>query len=193
MSTTVCPPPPYTSHRIKSPNLTGVHDRLIAFESLRLSRFHTFVQSENPTFTAIDHFVWTQVELYYSLIACTVFCLRPFMDAITTHYGTAGDYSLGSSSRTQQQSASSRSQESYALQSVAREHIGRKAEYIFPTGAGTGTVEANTLAPRGNSRGGAGNSDHEEDNSVWSVESSRMLIRKDVEYSVSHAPRDDDD
>ena len=114
------------------------------------------------------------------------------MDAVTTHYGTAGDYSLGSSNRTtQQQSASSRSHESYALQSVAREHIGKKAEYIFPSGAGTGTVEANTLAPRGESRGGPGHSDHE-GNSVHSVESSRMLIRKDVEYSVSHGPREDD-
>jgi hypothetical protein len=39
--------------------------------------------------------VWLiALHLNYALIACTVFCLRPFMNALTTHYGTAGDSNL---------------------------------------------------------------------------------------------------
>lgn len=174
-------------HTTASNSLTlQITNRLIVFQSLRLAKYHTYVQSRDPTFTAIDHFVWTQVELYYSLISCTVFCLRPFMDAVTTHYGTAGDISLGSSSRTQHQSnldVSSRSREGYALHTLGKDQMARKGDLLFPNGVSR--AEANTLSPRG----GGASSDHEEGNSVWSVESSRMLIRKDVEISVSHTPR----
>ena len=35
-----------------------------------------------------------QVEVQYALVACSVFCLRPFMAAVSTNYGTAGDSTL---------------------------------------------------------------------------------------------------
>ncbi|KAJ5744350.1 hypothetical protein N7533_009220 [Penicillium manginii] len=71
---------------------------LMIFSSLRLSALREYTTTENPTLTAISHTVFTQLQLNYSLIACTAFCLRPFMSALTTNYGTAGDSNLGSSS-----------------------------------------------------------------------------------------------
>jgi hypothetical protein len=33
----------------------------------------------------------------FALVACSVFCLRPFMAAVSTNYGTAGDSTLENS------------------------------------------------------------------------------------------------
>ncbi|KKK22661.1 hypothetical protein ARAM_002581 [Aspergillus rambellii] len=53
--------------------------------------------SLDPTLAAVQPIIWSQVELHYALIACSVFCLRPFMAAVSTGYGTAGDSTLESS------------------------------------------------------------------------------------------------
>ncbi|KAJ5963996.1 uncharacterized protein N7479_003872 [Penicillium vulpinum] len=71
---------------------------LIIFSALHLSTLKDYTTTKNPTFAAISHMIYTQLQLNYTLIACTVFCLRPFMNALTTSYGTAGDANLGSSS-----------------------------------------------------------------------------------------------
>ncbi|OGE56390.1 hypothetical protein PENARI_c003G02958 [Penicillium arizonense] len=71
---------------------------LIIFSALHLSTLKEYTTTKNPTLTAISHTVFTQLHLNYAIITCTVFCLRPFMNALTTYYGTAGDSNLGSSS-----------------------------------------------------------------------------------------------
>ncbi|KAL2829770.1 hypothetical protein BDW59DRAFT_34310 [Aspergillus cavernicola] len=53
--------------------------------------------SRDPTLNAVSSIIWAQVELNYALVACGVFCLRPFMAAVSTNYGTAGDSTLESS------------------------------------------------------------------------------------------------
>ncbi|KAJ6166660.1 hypothetical protein N7470_002107 [Penicillium chermesinum] len=72
-------------------------DQLIVFAALHLSRLAGYTTSTNPTFAAVRPAVFSQVQLNYALVACTVFCLRPFMHAVTNYYGTAGDSNLGSS------------------------------------------------------------------------------------------------
>ncbi|CAI7627396.1 unnamed protein product [Penicillium pancosmium] len=49
------------------------------------------------TVAAIEPSLWLQVQVHYALVACSVFCLRPFMAAVSTNYGTAGDSTLESS------------------------------------------------------------------------------------------------
>jgi hypothetical protein len=154
------------------------------------------VQSRNPTFAAIDLFIWTQVALNYTIIACIVYCLRPFMNAIATYYGTGGDSNLGSS-RTgrayyKSRNAISQSQESHALQPLSRDNVLRQVDpFLRPTLSGTGAAETVVMSPSDNA-GGRGNSDHEDEgkSSVYSEDgSTRMIIRKDVEYMVQREDR----
>ncbi|CDM35486.1 hypothetical protein DTO013E5_8034 [Penicillium roqueforti] len=73
---------------------------LIIFSLIHISTLHTALKSKDTTLAAVNPTVWMQVELQYALVACSVFCLRPFMAAVSTNYGTAGDSTLeGSASR----------------------------------------------------------------------------------------------
>ncbi|KAJ5518552.1 hypothetical protein N7453_000974 [Penicillium expansum] len=73
---------------------------LIIFSLVHISALHTSLNSTDTTLAAVEPTVWMQVELHYALVACSVFCLRPFMAAVSTNYGTAGDSTLeGSASR----------------------------------------------------------------------------------------------
>ncbi|KAJ5164590.1 uncharacterized protein N7500_006420 [Penicillium coprophilum] len=70
---------------------------LIIFSLIHISTLHTALNNEDTTLAAVRPTVWMQVELHYALVACSVFCLRPFMAAVSTNYGTAGDSTLESS------------------------------------------------------------------------------------------------
>ncbi|KAJ5513083.1 hypothetical protein N7463_002635 [Penicillium fimorum] len=70
---------------------------LIIFSLVHISTLHTALNNEDTTLATVEPTVWMQVELHYALVACSVFCLRPFMAAVSTNYGTAGDSTLESS------------------------------------------------------------------------------------------------
>ncbi|KAH8432486.1 uncharacterized protein LDX57_010123 [Aspergillus melleus] len=194
---------------------------LIPLESLRLAAFHKFINSHNPTFDSIAHYVWTQVEMNYSLVACTVFCLRPFMNAVTTAYGTAGDENLEASSRSRStpygsgtmygsgRHGKSHNQSQtggggggdFALQSFgAASASGARHGYthtqqgaFVPRGA-PGSEGAETLVTTfPGSSGAPSQEDRDERGSVGSDGSTRMIIKKDVEYTVQTEPRRADD
>ncbi|KAJ5831698.1 hypothetical protein N7474_000009 [Penicillium riverlandense] len=178
---------------------TDPTDRLIIFSVLHLSALKEYTTTKNPTFTAISPTVFTQLHLNYALIACTVFCLRPFMNALTTYYGTAGDSNLGSSSGgygygfgsgrrgNTDPYASGRSRD-YEMGRL-KGRPGRRASGLFrerpDVGDGTenGTVVCEAVGPAHSGEGrseGEGGSVHS-----GSDGSTRMIIRKEVEYSVS--------
>lgn len=154
---------------------------------------------ENPTFTAISHTIFTQLHLNYALVACTVFCLRPFMNALTTNYGTAGDSNLGSSSGgygygygsgrrgNTDPYATGRSRD-YEMGTV-KGRPARRASGLFTgrpdvgDGMENGTVVCEAGGP---SNSGEGRSEGDRGSMrSGSDGSTRMIIRKDVEYSVS--------
>ncbi|KAJ6128479.1 hypothetical protein N7471_009696 [Penicillium samsonianum] len=70
---------------------------LIIFSLIHIATLRTSLNSKDTTLAAVKPTVWMQVELHYALVACSVFCLRPFMAAVSTNYGTAGDSTLESS------------------------------------------------------------------------------------------------
>ncbi|CAG7937323.1 unnamed protein product [Penicillium nalgiovense] len=171
--------------------------RLIIFSALHLSALKEYATEGNPTFTAISHTVFTQLHLNYALIACTVFCLRPFMNALTTHYGTAGDSNLGSSSGGYAYGSRIRGDTDPYVSGRSRDYEmgtvkgrpGHRASGIFnkrpDVGDGTenGTVVCEAAGP---SHSGEGRSDRDGGSTrSGSDGSTRMIIRKDVEYSVS--------
>ncbi|KAJ5382188.1 hypothetical protein N7517_000099 [Penicillium concentricum] len=170
---------------------------LIIFSALHLSRLKEYTTIQNPTFTAINHSIFTQLHLNYALVACTVFCLRPFMRALTTYYGTAGDSHLGSSSGgygygsgrqgDTDPYASGRSRD-YELGTL-KGRSGQRASGLLRDrpdagdGAENGTVVCEVAGPsqsgEGRSEGDVGSMRSGSDGST------RMIIRKEVEYSVS--------
>ncbi|KAF3016616.1 hypothetical protein E8E15_004089 [Penicillium rubens] len=170
---------------------------LIILSALHLSALKGYASEENPTFTAISHTVFTQLHLNYALIACTVFCLRPFMNALTTHYGTAGDSNLGSSSGGYASGSRRRGDTDPYVSGRSRDYEmgtlkgrpGHRASGLFnkrpDVGDGTenGTVVCEATGP---SHSGEGRSDRDGGSTrSGSDGSTRMIIRKDVEYSVS--------
>jgi hypothetical protein len=173
---------------------TDLPNRLIVFSALHLSTLKEYTTSKNPTLTAISHTVFTQLHINYAIITCTVFCLRPFMNALTTFYGTAGDSNLDSSGYGYSSGrqgytdpyASGRSCD-YEMGAV-KGRPGRRASGLFRVrpnvGDGTenGTVicEAAGPAHSGERSDGEGSSTRS-----GSDGSSRMIIRKQVQYSVS--------
>ncbi|KAJ6171406.1 hypothetical protein N7470_000473 [Penicillium chermesinum] len=99
---------------------------LIAFTILHLSTLSTALNDEDVTLAAVEPTLWLQVEVHYALVACSVFCLRPFMAAVSTNYGTAGDSNLessGSRSRATKDSSGSTSR-SRSMSRVRRKRTG---------------------------------------------------------------------
>ncbi|KAJ5826559.1 hypothetical protein N7447_003322 [Penicillium robsamsonii] len=170
---------------------------LIILSAVHLSRLKEYTTIKNPTFTAINHSIFTQLHLNYALVACTVFCLRPFMNALTTYYGTAGDSYLGSSSGGYAYGsgrqgdtdpfASGRSRD-YELGNL-KGRSGHRASGLFKErpdvgdGMENGTVVCEAAGPvqlgEGRSGGDMGSTRSGSDGST------RMIIRKEMEYSVS--------
>ncbi|CAG8038448.1 unnamed protein product [Penicillium nalgiovense] len=70
---------------------------LIIFSLIHISSLHAALNNKDTTLAAVKPTIWMQVELHYALVACSVFCLRPFMAAVSTNYGTAGDSTLENS------------------------------------------------------------------------------------------------
>ncbi|PYH93789.1 hypothetical protein BO71DRAFT_430614 [Aspergillus ellipticus CBS 707.79] len=160
---------------------------LIAFASLHLYHLNHYSYSLNPTLAIIDSYVWTQMEMNYALIVCTAFCLAPFMRAISVTYGNAGEVTLGTSSANSKSAKyakdRSKQSQSYALQSIENPEEGRygnhRAEPSQPTFAPDlpGGLATATAYDGGSRTDG---------DSVASTESTKMIIKKNVEYSVTH-------
>lgn len=184
---------------------------LIIFTVLRLYYLHTSIHSQDPSFDGVNTYIWTQTELNYSLITCTIFCLRPFMVAVSTNYGTAGDASLagtkvaslninyGSGSGGQRSRTIG---EGFTLQAMTNSFkkdvssISTSAERLKSDTlqAESGPVVKTTVStsPLKSSRRTKYGGLHDGRNSVGSDESTKMIIRKDVEYSVQHHTRKPD-
>ncbi|XRM48295.1 hypothetical protein ABZX51_011225 [Aspergillus tubingensis] len=179
-----------TSRKVIVLSSFAVRLPLIAFTSLHLYHLKNYAYSTNPTLDIIDSYVWTQMGMNYSLIVCTSFCLAPFMRAISVTYGNAGEVTLGTSS-TRSKSGKyardvSKQSQSYVLQSMDnQEEAGlamnnpRHSRPTFVPEQSAGSF--NATAYDGSSR--------TDGDSVASSESTRMIIKKDVEVTVTHEPR----
>ncbi|KAJ5158022.1 uncharacterized protein N7500_007673 [Penicillium coprophilum] len=169
---------------------------LIIFSALHLSRLKEYTNVHNPTFTAINHTIFTQLHLNYALVACTAFCLRPFMNALTTYYGTAGDaylsssggYGYGSSGQGDTDPYASGRSRDYELgrlkgRPTRRASVLLKDRPDMGDGTENGTVLCEATGPaqlgEGRPEADVGSTRSGSDGST------RMIIRKEVEYSVS--------
>ncbi|KAL2809704.1 hypothetical protein BJX63DRAFT_434984 [Aspergillus granulosus] len=162
---------------------------MMVFAVLHINYLQRNINSNDPTFDSVVSIIWAQVELHFSLVACSVFCLRPFMAAVSTNYGTAGDSTLGSSLDASKQKSGNSNHNSSDLASGTR-GTGKQTiaygamETDFgamkrPRGQSTKAIaddEIELVEPQGGASVGANRSD----------ESTKMIIRKDVQYTVEY-------
>ncbi|KAL3475628.1 hypothetical protein BJX99DRAFT_259234 [Aspergillus californicus] len=172
-------------------------NRMIAFAILHIYHLQKNFGSQDPTLDAVQGMIWSQVELHYALVACSVFCLRPFMAAVSTNYGTAGDSTLESSRDASKQKSGgsntvsgsgSGNRASLPLignQTVAFGTVQQTGSDSVPGLKRARTQEARVMGPPGMGedielveqlRGG----------SIGSDRSAKMIIRKDVQYTVEY-------
>jgi hypothetical protein len=139
----------------------------------------------------------------YSLAACIAFCLRPFMNAVRTNYGTAGDVTLSTSSGTRSHGYADLSKESSGVNEgfpmlPLRKKRNERGSTIDGHGipssseVGQGNIQtAGLFRPKGAGLTvcTAAVEEGHDDSSMGSDRSSKMIIRKDVQYAVKHSPR----
>jgi hypothetical protein len=150
--------------------------------------------SGDPTLDPVIPLIWAQVELHYALIACSVFCMRPFMTAVSTNYGTAGDSTLESSSR----EASKYYNKSSASKSGGSRARGARLIGNETVTSGFGGLLSTVSASRSSGVKGMGTQagsvpsrgtdeiELVDQRSMGSDGSAKMIIRKDVQYTVEY-------
>jgi hypothetical protein len=168
-------------------------------------RLATFIDSDresNPTLTETLFIVWTQAESCYSLMSATVPCLRPFVINLNTHFGGLGagesQYGYSSGERSDNNTYELLKMKS-AGKSGTTSTTGNEPHTDFatrqaPAARLDGTSDLYSYgvwaAPSLSSRAGRRISGMLNDNakadatSVESNDSEKMIIRKDVTYSV---------
>ncbi|KAL5000424.1 hypothetical protein BDV10DRAFT_192980 [Aspergillus recurvatus] len=171
---------------------------MIIFAILHIYYLHQSLTSPDPTLDAVPSLIWGQVELNYALVACSIFCMRPFMAAVSTNYGRGGDSTL-ESSRDKSSGLNSKSaggskggtepigDEAVALGVLDRAgSAGRKGDMGRSMSVGVKVERGNETIGRGS----AGTDEIElvdcAQGARWSDGSARMIIRKDVQYTVEY-------
>ncbi|KAL4979094.1 hypothetical protein BDW66DRAFT_157632 [Aspergillus desertorum] len=172
---------------------------MIIFAIFHIYYLHKSLTSTDPTLHAVPSLVWGQVELNYALVACSVFCMRPFMAAVSTNYGRGGDSTL-ESSRDKSSGLNSKSTrrsnggpEPIGDEAVALEVLDRAGNAGGKRDIGRRNISMGMKATRGNEMirwGSAGTGEIElvdrAQGGRWSDRSARMIIRKDVQYTVEY-------
>ncbi|KAG2415006.1 hypothetical protein HFD88_006196 [Aspergillus terreus] len=184
---------------------------LILFSIFNVYTLNKNYYETDPTLSAVGPTIWSQVELNYALVTCSVFVLRPFMAAVSTNYGTAGDSNLESTraSRTPKDGSNAKTgsgsgsgtgtaatatvaeQEEKRMWSALRAekrllktHARLRSEESAPGSAATRPGRAQDDAIELVERGGS--------RSAGSDGSQKMFIRKDVQYSVEYKRKKSD-
>nr|POE62543.1 hypothetical protein CFP56_69879 [Quercus suber] len=63
---------------------------VIAISAIRLFYVLRQISSSNPTLDGAINAILTQLEIFYSIMAATIPCLRPFLAGFVTNYGAMG-------------------------------------------------------------------------------------------------------
>lgn len=169
---------------------------MILIAGIRLQQIERQIDSTDPTLSGATAAVLTQVELFYSLVAATIPCLRPFLAAFVTNYGAMGGDTImhGSHIGTSRAKGSKGSNAaSFALQSLdsAKRALGRREK---PAGSSVNrdpaSMSAEGLRPDVvSNRVSAGHGKSlrvaQDAESVGSDESTRgMVIKKEVAWQI---------
>jgi hypothetical protein len=173
-------------------------------------RLHTFDQegyTTNPFLLEAPFIAWTQSQITYSLISATIPTFQNFLKNLNTGFGgitsAAGGYGYGyasgsgSANRTRNRQESNMSFQMSKLRS-ANKSVGLEEPDEEPerelrhapsksSDAIHGVTNGTTMGPWSTANKDAANNG--ETTSIGSDESRRMMIRKEIQWSVRTEPR----
>ncbi|KAI1935901.1 hypothetical protein LOZ53_004449 [Ophidiomyces ophidiicola] len=169
---------------------------LVIFVGFRLHVFNKGYRAPDRSLDMVDTAVWTQIALHFSVIACTSYCLKPFMAAVSTNYGVAGGTSSGTTGGT----SSYRKRHGYATDEAERSATGSYALKELGNNNAAGKLRSFDHADaQGNTHEPGGpvfrcdEASHQAAvtaASIASNESTKMIIKKDVAYTIQYGPRE---
>lgn len=127
-----------------------------------------------------------QLELYYSLMSATIPCLRPFLANFSTNYGAmGGETVIGGSQIGTTKRDPKGSKGSFVLSSVSNHELSTRGKEKTISDS-DGSMNEQIFRPdRGQTNARCThNSQAVDASSIGSNESQKMIIKKQVEYSV---------
>lgn len=147
--------------------------------AIRLHKLKLAFYSDDSTLLGAFVTVWTQIELDYSIMAGTLPCLGPFMTPFSTSYQTRTPQIL-----------SERSAENYKLHSmsVASDHRPDDKSAVHTSVRECLRTDKRILRPDQFSHAATithGPGLKNDQQSMESMDSQQMIIRKDIEWSIA--------
>ncbi|OCK76745.1 hypothetical protein K432DRAFT_462498 [Lepidopterella palustris CBS 459.81] len=150
---------------------------IIVFAAFRLHYIGRRITSSNPTLDGTIALIWTQVELDYSVMACTIPCLKPFMIAVSTNYGSIAPSKATINGSAALSKGSKDSKGSFALSSVNRSKRRNKP-------VNTELSEQQLRPDRVYNTTSVTYNGQQDQHSVGSNESTKMIIKKETEWKI---------
>jgi len=156
---------------------------MIAFTILRLRSFSIQTLSDDPTLSGVFFFIWSVIEVDFSICSGNIACLKPFMAAFNTSYGGSAEiHALSNVARSGGESG---------LSTIGSMRFDRRVK----AREGKGAAE---LPPRQfrsflSQPDGLGNEAGIIQGDAESIESHgsrQMIIQKDVSFNVEYNNRD---
>ena len=170
---------------------------LILLIVLRLSTFNAGpALTRDFTITEDLYLVWTETQLNYSLVSATIPIFRPFINSLSTNYGIGGakEYSGSVSQQANTPIKLNTLSSDGKAKSKRRSYLsGSNSEPFAVNPSGNTFVTAyhpdrgsgkDSCGPAPEDRIGAARVRDRDAESVGSDDSQRMIIRKNVEWSV---------
>ncbi|KXL42396.1 hypothetical protein M433DRAFT_358504 [Acidomyces richmondensis BFW] len=159
---------------------------IIVIAVIRVHYVDNVLSSSNPTLVGAVAGVLMQLELYYSLMSATIPCLRPFLANFSTNYGAmGGETVIGGSQIGTTKRDPKGSKGSFVLSSVSNHELSTRGKEKTISDS-DGSMNEQIFRPdRGQTNARCThNSQAVDASSIGSNESQKMIIKKQVEYSV---------
>lgn len=177
--------------------------RIIIFIAMHLWEGALFMNNPgDPTFNIVTETIWNEVIAHYSIVACTSFCLTPFMKATRTNWGEAsrGVFDSYNDSRSPRYNSSKGEHTSFALKSLTkpirvRRSSGFDAEMTDSILSAANRENAGECFRRDDciSKQTTVSNDvltsSRAETSIDTDESRKMYIKRDIDFSIQYAPR----
>ena len=168
-------PLPWLCKRLRIKSTTNRPIRILIAIAFRLATFDEAGLTINPSLRETLFTVWTQTELNYSIISATIPSLLQFMKDLNTHFGgvTEQEAMLYGSNKRSKNSIPLSFLRSAKKSSPSQTVEDGETTTIYPGNVGRSTVTARhpTIASK---------------DSMGSSDSQRMIINKEVTYSIQH-------
>ena len=149
----------------------------------RIANFSQNIFTNDPTLRLDLFIVWTQTQLYYSLISATLPILRPYLNQFSTLKGGLG---MDGTTYGSNQDSQLRSGSDYKLSAMRSKFIVSQTRSQVREEDEENIIRAQSLPESGHRAHKSNTGEIRDTVSVHSSESQHMMIRKDISFTVTH-------